>query len=79
MLGRLPTKPSSSAMPTDHDRHIARLEALAGKLETSASTRRNADNTANGEKLAGEWEADARAIRWAIGQVLLYKAHLITP
>ena len=54
---------------TDTRRYLARLDRLAGVKARQAQQIRCADNTAQGERAAGEADLDAAAIRWAIGRI----------
>lgn len=49
--------------------HTRRLEDLANRKSRQATQIRNADNTALGERAAGEADLDAAAIRWALDKV----------
>ena len=50
-------------------RYLARLDRLAAIKIRQAQQIRNADNTARGERAAGEADLDAAALRWAIRQL----------
>ena len=50
-------------------RYLARLDRLAAIKVRQAQQIRNADNTARGERAAGEADLDAAALRWAIHQL----------
>ena len=46
--------------------YLSRLDRLADIKIRQAQQIRNADNTARGERAAGEADLDAAALRWAI-------------
>ena len=54
---------------TDRGFHIARLDLMAKELELSARTQRTSDDSENGKRLAEKWEADVRALRWALHEL----------
>lgn len=55
--------------PLQNRQFLTRLSRLAEVKSRQAQQVRNADSTARGERVAGEADLDAAAIRWAIGQL----------
>ena len=60
---------SADSSAAGQRRYLTRLDRLAAIKARQAQQIRNADNTARGERAAGEADLDAAALRWAIGRL----------